>query len=84
MPYGKARESIIISRIVTGDRPPRPRNARWLQDPIWNMITICLSENREHRWDIRAVYNQFSMSSIHEIAEDERGNQRVVSIGDID
>jgi len=84
LPYGNARDGIIIFHVVTGDRPPRPANARWIQDQIWNMLMICWSEKREQRLDIRAVYNQFSVSSIQEIAEAERGNQRAFSIGDID
>ena len=36
----------------------------------------CWSEKREQRWDIRAVYNQFSTSSIREITDDEPGIRR--------
>ena len=60
---------------MTGDRPPRPENARLLRDQIWNMIVKCWSEQREQRWDIRSVYNQLSVASIQEIAEGERGNK---------
>ena len=76
LPYGNARDGIIIFHVVTNTRPPRPANNRWLQDQIWNMITTCWSEERERRWGIRAVYNQLSTSSIQEIAEDEQGNRR--------
>jgi len=62
-------------RFMAGDRPPRPPPTRWLQDPIWNMITTCWGENREQRWDIRAVYNQFLVSSIQEIVAGEQGNR---------
>jgi len=75
LPFGNARDGIIIFHVVTGDRPPRPPNTRWLKDQIWNMIMTCWSEKREQRWDIRAVYNQLSVSSIQEIAETERDNQ---------
>ncbi|KAF9644383.1 kinase-like protein [Thelephora ganbajun] len=75
LPYGNAREGIIIFNIVTGERPPRPTNARWLRDQIWNMIVTCWSEKRDQRWDIRAAYHQLSVSSIQESAEGERGNQ---------
>jgi hypothetical protein len=84
LPYGNARDGIIIFHVVTGDRPPRPPNARWLEDQIWNMITTCWNEKREQRWDIRTVYNQLSVSSIQEIAETERGNWCAFSTGDID
>jgi len=83
-PYGNARDGVIIFQVVSGDRPSRPMGARWLQDQIWNMITICWSERRELRWDIHTVYNQLSMSSMQEIAEVERGDQRALSIGDLD
>ena len=84
LPYGSARDGIIIFHIVTGDRPPRPENSRWLQDQIWNMIIKCWSEQRAQRWEIRAVCNQLSVSSIQEIAEGERGNQTPLSYGDPD
>ena len=76
MPYENARDGITIFQIVTGDRPPRPQNTQWLRDQIWDMITKCWSEQREQRLDIRSVYNQLSVSSIQEIAEGQRGNQR--------
>jgi len=64
LPFGNARDGIIIFHAVTGDRPPRPPNSRWLKDEIWNMIITCWSEKREQRWDIHAVYNQLSVSGI--------------------
>ena len=73
LPYGNARDGIIIFRVVTGDRPPRPQNSRWLQDRVWDMIAKCWSEQREERWDVRTVYNQLSVSSIQETAQSERG-----------
>ena len=73
LPYGNACDGIIIFRVVTGDRPPRPQNSRWLQDEIWDMIAKCWSEHREERWDARTVYNQFLASSIQETAQRERG-----------
>lgn len=72
LPYGNARDGIIIFRVVTGDRPTRPQNSRWLQDRIWDLIIKCWSEQREERWDVRTVYNQFSASSIQETAQSER------------
>ncbi|KAF9647766.1 kinase-like protein, partial [Thelephora ganbajun] len=72
LPYGNARDGIIIFQVVTGDRPPRPASARWLREQIWSMIVTCWSEKRDQRWDIRAVYHQLSASSIQEGAEGER------------
>ena len=67
---------IIIFHVVTSNRPQCPPNTRWLKDQIWNMITTCWSENREQRWNIRTVYNQFLVSSFQEIvALDKLGNQ---------
>ena len=39
------------------------------------MLTTCWNEKREQRWDIRAVYHQFSTSSIREVADDQPGNR---------
>jgi len=82
-PYGNTRDGVIISQVVSGDRPSRPMGARWLQDQVWDMIMICWNERRELRWDIRTVYKQLSAASIQEIAESERGNRCILSIGDI-
>ena len=84
LPYGTARDGIIIFHVVTGDRPPRPPNSRWISDQIWDMIETCWSEKREQRWDIRAMYNQLSVSSIQEIPEAEQGNRCAFSTSDID
>ena len=73
LPYKNAQRGLVVFHVMTGDRPPRPHNSRWLDDQIWNMITTCWSEKREQRWDIHAVYNQLSVSSVQEIAETERG-----------
>lgn len=74
LPYGPARDGIIIFHIVTGDRPPRPQNDRWLTDQLWNMIETCWNEERELRWDIRAVHHQLSASS-QWIVEGEQGKE---------
>jgi hypothetical protein len=37
------------------------------------MVIACWSERREQRWDIHAVYNQFSTSSIQEVPDAEPG-----------
>jgi hypothetical protein len=37
------------------------------------MVIACWSEKREQRWDIHAVYNQFSTSSIQEVPDAEPG-----------
>lgn len=75
LPYGNARDSVITFRIVTGDRPPRPTGAQRLQSQIWDMIVTCWSEKREQRWDIHAVHNRFSASSVQGIPAVEPGNQ---------
>lgn len=70
LPYGNARNGIIIFHVVTGDRPPRPKPGdREVQDQIWHMIETCWMEQRELRLDIHAVHCQLSASSIQEIKE---------------
>ena len=76
-PYGNARDGIIIFHVVTGDRPPRPKDTKWLQDRIWDMIVTCWSDKREQRWGVHAVYDQFSTSSSQEVPEVEPGSQHV-------
>ena len=80
MPYGNARDGIIIYQVVTGERPPRPQGAQWLRDSVWDMITKCWSEQREQRPDIRTLYNQLSVASIQEIPEGQRGSERASEI----
>ena len=76
LPYGNNRDGIIAFHVVTGERPTRPANARWLEDHIWTMITACWSESREQRWGIHAVYNQF-LASATEVSDLEPGNRCV-------
>jgi len=75
LPYGDARDSVIVFRVVSGVRPSRPTDTRWLQDQTWNMIETCWSERREQRWGIRDVCNQFSESSAQKIPDVEPGNR---------
>lgn len=84
LPYGNTPGSVISIRIVDGDRPSRPSDARWLTDQIWNMITACWNQKRELRWDIHAIYDQFSASSVQEITEAGKGDSHACSIGDMD
>ena len=74
-PYGKVQGFGAIFRILAGDRPPRPADSRWMQDQIWNMIVECWSTEREQRWEIHAVYSQFSVSSIQKPPDVEPGNR---------
>ena len=78
LPYEPARDGIIIFHVMTGGRPPRPQNARWLRDSTWNVIITCWNEQRELRLDIRTVHLQLSASSIQEDAEGGRGNRPVL------
>ena len=81
LPYGNARDGIIIFEVVTGEWPPCPTDTWWLQDHVWNMLVICWSDKREQRLDIGAICNQLSTSSIQEVPKVEQGNQYTFSVG---
>jgi len=80
LPFGNARDGIIIFHVVSGDRPSRPESAEWMKDRVWAMITTCWSEKRENRWDIRTVHNQLLVSSIQENAKAGRDIQTTARI----
>jgi hypothetical protein len=54
---------MVIADIRDGKRPSRPRNSsrnRWLQDPVWDVITTCWSDKPEQRCKLSIVYQVFS------------------------
>ena len=71
LPFGSARDNIIISHILTGTRPPLPQNNQWLQDQTWLMITECWSEILGVRWGIHAIHQHLSALGINETAGEE-------------
>ena len=63
LPYGDSDRYGIIVDIERGKRPSRPRNSsqnRWLQDPVWDTITTCWSDEPEERHELSVVYQIFS------------------------
>ena len=45
-----------------GERPPRPTDPsrnQWLQDPVWDAITTCWSNEPEQRSELAVVYDVF-------------------------
>lgn len=76
LPFGSARDNIIISHILTGTRPPLPQNNQWLQGQTWLMMTECWSEILEVRWGIRAIHQHLSALGINKTAGGEE-NQLV-------
>jgi hypothetical protein len=45
-----------------GERPPRPTDPsrnQWLQDPVWDAITTCWSNEPEERCELDVVYDVF-------------------------
>jgi len=52
----------VISRIKSGKRPLRPRNQgarQWLQRRVWDMITICWSDDPTKRWEVPVMRELF-------------------------
>jgi len=57
-PFGSFRGSVIVYRIVLGERPLRPNNQttkRWLSDSIWEAIQCCWDVNAQSRLPIDSL-----------------------------
>ena len=60
-PFPGVKDSIIISRIITGERPGRPPGSNeWVSDGIWNFIFRCWSPSCERRPDVDFAINTLS------------------------
>lgn len=79
VPYdGDRGHYSLLVRIKSGERPPRPTNpegVRWLQDKIWGMITTCWSEDPNQRWEVSAMCDLLSASSLQEVQKVKSGNR---------
>ena len=66
LPYDGSDRHTIVEHIKRGVRPPRPadqRRNRWLQDPVWDVITTGWSETPEERCETSVVHRVFLASS---------------------
>ncbi|KAF9643697.1 kinase-like protein [Thelephora ganbajun] len=85
VPYDGVRGHYSLKlRIQSGERPPRPTNpdsVLWLQDSVWNMITMCWSEDPNQRWGVSAMCNLFSMLSLREVQKVKLGNLNAPKVG---
>ena len=61
----------VVNDIRDGTRPSRPSRNRWLQDPVWDVITTGWSHEPEERCKLSFMHDTFVMSS-----------QRVADSGD--
>jgi len=55
----------MITRILTGERPSRPRDPnknQWLQDPVWDVIATGWHNNPDWRCELSVMHNTFSCS----------------------
>jgi hypothetical protein len=80
--------------IRRGERPSRPTDPtqnRWLDDPVWDVITTCWSDKPNQRCELSVVHRVFSTSSLQYPNPDKPGdtnvqierndNQKVPNIG---
>lgn len=67
LPYGDSDRYTIAFPIIHGVRPSRPPDliqGKWLQDPVWNVITTGWSEKPEQRCELPVMHHIFLASSI--------------------
>ena len=57
-PFPRAKDSVIIFNIVTGERPDRPPDPNeWVSDNVWKFISRCWSPSLDSRPDVKLVTN---------------------------
>ena len=70
LPYGAWEEDHAALKIVSGNRPPRPRNLvadQWLHDRTWDAIQRCWAANPQSRPPIGSLHQ--------ELAKPEQGEE---------
>ena len=66
LPYDYSDRDKIVMNIESGARPSRPtgrRRNRWLQDPVWDVITTGWSHEPEQRCELSVMHHVFLTSS---------------------
>jgi len=79
LPYRGRSSKDAITDIRAGKRPSRPTDpdqSRWLQDPVWDVITSGWHHQPEQRCQLSDMYNTFSLQRQHYL---EWGIQRQVN-----
>ena len=56
-PFMPLKEYIVATKIIRGERPPRPEGVRgaWFTDNIWRMLVLCWETDPRDRPSIEAV-----------------------------
>jgi hypothetical protein len=63
VPYDDSNRANVINDIKLGKRPSRPTDPgqnQWLQDPVWDTITTCWSDEPGRRHKLPVVHRVFS------------------------
>ena len=86
LPYHGSDANDMITRIRAGERPSRPINPsqnRWLQDPVWDVITTGWHDQPKQRCELSVMYHTFSLSSQQEVQDFKSGDSSVQNEGDL-
>ena len=56
-PFAQFMQYIVATKIIDGERPPRPEGVRgvWFTDDLWRMLVLCWKTDARDRPSIEAV-----------------------------
>lgn len=77
LPYTDGDSSTVAQQIIRGERPSRPmdpRQNRWLQDPVWDVIASGWSVETKRRYKLSVMHKRFFTAGQHEAQNVKRGN----------
>ena len=80
LPHDGSNERDITACIRRGERPSRPTDPtqnRWLDDPVWDVITTCWSDKPDQRCEPSVIHRVFSTSSLQYVNPDKPGDVNV-------
>jgi len=86
LPYHRYWVGEIIIEIRAGIQPPRPIDSsqgRWLQDPVWKVITTGWSGRPSQRCELSVMYHVFLQPSQQEVPHVKPGDLNAQSEGSL-
>ena len=86
LPYHGSNVKDMITSIRAGKRPSRPIDpgqSRWLQDPVWDVITTGWHDQPKQRCELSVMYHTFSSSSQQEVRNFKSDDSSVQNEGNL-
>jgi len=56
IPFVSSRDTVIVWKVISGERPKRPQESVWFTDELWETLELCWAAPPEMRPSIGAVF----------------------------